>query len=131
MRPLLFTLTLLSIMACNDQSTSATGSDGNSNSNSNSNKSSTSNGNTSSNKNYVEGEDYLVYNRVRILDKKGFTEPQEAYSILLPKNWQHQGEVEWNFPGTNCDGIWGWLKAKSADGKFNFQLFPDKIFIPK
>ena len=122
MRPLLFILTLVFIMSCNDQSTSATGTEGNtSNSNSNSN-------NASSDKKYVEGEDYLVYNRVRILDKKGFTEPQEAYSILLPKDWQHEGQIEWNFPGTNCDGIFGWLKAKSADGKFNFEVFPDKIF---
>lgn len=70
----------------------------------------------------------MVYNRIRILDKKGFTEPQEAYSLLLPKNWQHEGAVEWNFPGTGCDGIWGWLKAKSTDGKFNFEVFPDKIY---
>lgn len=85
-------------------------------------------GTSKSNQKYVEGKDYLVYNRVRFLDKKGFTHPQEAFSMLLPKNWQHQGEIEWNFPGTGCDGIWGWIKAKSTDGKFNFEVFPDKIY---
>lgn len=109
-------------MACNEQAP-ATGSEGKTDNGTNNGT-----GNASSNPNYVEGKDYMVYNRVRILDKKGFTDPQEAYSLLLPKNWQTEGEIEWNFPGSGCEGIWSWLKAKSSDGKFSFEVFPDKIF---
>jgi hypothetical protein len=107
-------------MACNDQSTTATASHG---------KSENSSTNASSNENYVEGKDYLVYNRVRMLDRKGFTEPQEAYSILLPKDWKTEGEVEWNMPGSGCEGNWSWLKAASPDGKYSIQIYPHQIFI--
>jgi len=77
---------------------------------------------------YVEGKDYLVYDRVRILDNKGFTEPQEAYSLLLPSGWKHQGEIEWNTPGTSCEGVYSWLKAQSVDGKFSMEIYPDVVF---
>ncbi|MGB8193360.1 MAG: hypothetical protein WCF67_15625, partial [Chitinophagaceae bacterium] len=77
---------------------------------------------------YKEGTDYLVYDRVRILDKKGFTEPQEAYSVLLPKGWQHDGAIEWNTPGTTCEGVFTWLKAKSGDGKNSLEIYPDVVF---
>lgn len=108
-------------MACNDKSTTtATGSEEKSDN--------TPGNNTRANQNFVEGKDYLVYNRVRLLDKKGFAEPQEAYSLLLPKSWNVEGEVEWNMPGSGCEGNWSWLKAKSPDGKYNIEFHPHHIF---
>jgi hypothetical protein len=77
---------------------------------------------------YKEGVDYLVYDRVRILDKMGFSEPQEAYSLLLPKGWQQQSDIVWNQPGTACSGTYGWLKANSSDNKYSLEMFPDKIY---
>ncbi len=54
--------------------------------------------------NYKEGSDYLLFERARMLDRTGFTEPQEAYSLLLPKGWKTEGEIVWNNPGSSCAG---------------------------
>lgn len=76
---------------------------------------------------YAEGTDYLVYERIRIMDKNGFSEPVEALSLLLPKGWTQESEIVWA-KGTGCDGTTGWLKAKSADGTFSIQMFPSKVY---
>lgn len=78
-------------------------------------------------KNYTEGTDYLVYERVRVLDKNGFSQPVEAYSVLLPKGWTQESEITWT-KGTTCDGTSSWMKATSADGKFSIQKFPVKTY---
>lgn len=77
---------------------------------------------------YKEGSDYLLFERVRMLDKVGFTQPQEAYSVLLPKGWQHEGEVVWNGPETSCSGTFRWLKAQSGDGQYSIELLPDIVY---
>src|SRR6186713_441596 len=33
------------------------------------------------------GKDYVEFSRVKIMDKEAFTEPAEAYSVLLPDGW--------------------------------------------
>lgn len=91
------------------------------------------NGNTTKAKqpaqsNFIAGKDYQEYQRVRLLDKQGFTEPQEAYSVLLPKGWTSNGEVIWNQPGTACAGTFKRMSASSADGKYTFTIFPDLNF---
>lgn len=73
---------------------------------------------------FNEGTDYLVFDRVRIMDRQAFTQPVEAYSILLPKNWQTQGEVFWTAPGQACAGTNMAFKAQSADGKYSFEMLP-------
>jgi hypothetical protein len=78
--------------------------------------------------NFVEGKDYNVFDRVRIMDKQGFTTPVEAYSLLLPKGWQYQGEVIWTMPGQSCAGNNTWLKASSADKKYSLEFLPHIIF---
>lgn len=77
---------------------------------------------------FSEGKDYLVYERVRILDNTGFTQPQEAYSLLLPKGWKHNGNISWNQPGTMCAGTYRQLSATSADGNYRLEQLPDMIF---
>jgi hypothetical protein len=84
--------------------------------------------NTSSNENFVEGKDYQLYERVRLMDKVGFTEPAEAYSILLPKGWTSDGDIVWNQPGANCAGTYKKLKASSPDGKYVFEMMPDVLY---
>jgi len=73
---------------------------------------------------FAEGTDYLVFDRVRIMDRHAFTQPVEAYSILLPKNWQTEGEVFWTAPGQACAGTNMSFKAQSADGKYSFEMLP-------
>jgi len=46
-------------------------------------------------KTFVEGKDYVVLERVRFLDEQGFESPAEAFSVLLPKGWKHDGGVTW------------------------------------
>jgi hypothetical protein len=73
---------------------------------------------------FNEGTDYLVFDRVRIMDRQAFTQPVEAYSILLSKGWQTEGEVFWTAPGQACAGTNMGFRAKSADGKFSFEMLP-------
>lgn len=78
-------------------------------------------------KDFVEGADYMVYERIRLLDKNGFSEPVEALSVLLPKGWTQESEIVWA-KGTKCDGTSTWMNAKDADGKFSVQMFPARIY---
>lgn len=77
---------------------------------------------------YAEGKDYLIYERVRLLDSTGFTEPQEAYSILLPKGWKHEDDIIWNQPGSSCAGTFKKMKAGSPDGQYELEMLPDIIY---
>ena len=45
--------------------------------------------------NFVEGRDYTVLERVRFMDEAGFEQPAEAFSVLLPRGWVHEGGVVW------------------------------------
>ena len=76
---------------------------------------------------YMEGTDYTIFERVRILDKQGFTEPVEAYSLLLPKGWKQESEIIWVMPGQTCAGNNAWLKASSPDNKYSLEFLPNKI----
>jgi hypothetical protein len=78
---------------------------------------------------YKEHTDYDVYGRIRVVDKIGFSQPQEAFSILIPGGWQQEAEIEWNMPGTACSGTFSWLKATSADGKYQLTMLPDLVYI--
>ena len=69
-------------------------------------------------------EDYTEFKRVKIYDRMGFNTPAEAYSILLPADWQSEGGVFWIAPKQPCAGTNISFKAKSADGKFNLQILP-------
>lgn len=78
--------------------------------------------------NFTEGTDYMIYERVRIFDKAGFSLPAEAYSILLPKGWTYESDIIWNQPGTECTGTFGWFKATSPDRKFSIEILPEFIY---
>jgi hypothetical protein len=78
--------------------------------------------------NFKEGSDYLIFERVRMMDNVSFTRPVEAFSVLLPKGWQHENEVIWNLPGAACAGTYQRLSAQSADKTYMLQIFPDAAF---
>lgn len=78
---------------------------------------------------YKEGSDYFLFERVRVFDKVGFSQPQEAFSILLPKGWQHSAGVIWNAPGTLCAGTTNNLKATSADNLYSLEMYPDALYM--
>lgn len=78
-------------------------------------------------KNFVEGRDYTVWERVRIKDQNGFAQPVEAYSILLPKGWRTKGQVTW-VVNTACpaDAVQNRLTATSPDDAFRLEVFPQR-----
>ena len=47
----------------------------------------------------VEGQDYIVLKRLRILDETAFDMPVEAMSILVPSGWRAEGSIRWKGVG--------------------------------
>ena len=77
----------------------------------------------------VEGKDYVVLERVRILDEMGFDRPVEAMSVLVPRGWRTESGVRWK--GVNeCRGeIVTWqMTATSPDGAIQFTVLPVRSF---
>ncbi len=77
---------------------------------------------------FTEGEDYTEFTRARVMDKAGFNQPVEAFSLLIPKNWTFDGGIIWNPPGTDCAGTNQGIKAVSPDGKYSFEMLPNYMW---
>ena len=75
----------------------------------------------------MQANDYSVFERVRIMDNHGFTQPVEAFSLLLPQGWHHQGEIVWIMPGQPCAGNNMWLRASSPDNQYTLDFLPNII----
>lgn len=73
---------------------------------------------------YLEGKDYTEFVRMKVMDQQGFTEPAEAMSILLPKDWKGQGEIIWIPQGKPCSGTYTYFKGQSADGQSTLSILP-------
>lgn len=84
--------------------------------------------NNTESKEYIAGKDYTEFVRIRILDKVGFQQPVEAFSLLIPKNWTFDGNIIWSQPGTTCAGTNKGMKAESPDGKYSFEMMPNYIW---
>jgi hypothetical protein len=76
---------------------------------------------------YTEGKDYMVLQRVRLIDPSGFGEPVEAVSFLVPKGWKLQGGVQWRVghPCMNEAVAVRWT-ASSPDGSMHLDGFPTR-----
>ena len=81
----------------------------------------------SAGKKYVEGKDYLVLERVRVMDESGFGQPITAYSFLVPKGWKLQGGITWKV-GATCmpEAIENRVTVRSPDGASQIDIFPTK-----
>jgi hypothetical protein len=77
------------------------------------------------NMNAQENQDYTEFERTRIHDNIGFTQPVEAFSLLVPKGWSFDGGIMWNQLGTVCAGNNMGIKAVSPDTKYSFELLPN------
>ena len=73
---------------------------------------------------FTEGKDYNLFTRARVMDKTGFMQPVEAFSLLIPEGWKYEGDVMWTQPGNRCAGTNIEFKASSPDGKYSFELLP-------
>jgi len=78
----------------------------------------------------VEGRDYLVVERIRLLDTMGFDRPVEAMSVLVPRGWRTEGGVSWKGVGGCRAEIVTWqMSAVSPDGAIRFLVLPLRAFI--
>lgn len=78
----------------------------------------------------IEGKDYLVLERVRILDEMGFDRPVEAMSMLLPRGWRTESGVRWRSVNECRGEIVTWhLTATSPDGAIQFVVLPIRTFV--
>src|SRR4028118_1895124 len=75
--------------------------------------------------NFVEGRDYTVFERVRFMDAAGFERPAEAFSMLLPRGWKHEGGIVWKNP-RECvaEMVGARMSISSPDGAIRFQSLP-------
>ena len=82
-------------------------------------------GGASSGKTFVEGKDYTIMERVRFMDNQGFERPAEAFSVLLPKGWKHEGGITWKDMNA-CRGemVTGRWSATSPDGAIEYVSLP-------
>lgn len=73
----------------------------------------------------MEGRDYTVMQRVRFMDNDGFQEPAEAFSVLLPRDWKHEGGIRWGSL-QQCRGelVTAPWSAASPDGAIRFVALP-------
>lgn len=86
-----------------------------------------SNGSTKAPKNWQEGRDYTVLERVRFMDNTGFQQPAEAFSALIPKGWKHEGGVVWkSLQECRADLVGARVKISSPDGAIQFESLPSK-----
>lgn len=78
----------------------------------------------------VEGKDYLVFERVRILDEMGFDRPVEAMSVLAPRGWRTEAGVRWKGP-QECRGemVTWQMTSASPDGAIRFVVLPIRTFV--
>jgi hypothetical protein len=83
---------------------------------------------TKSSTSFIAGKDYTEYKWARLWDKQGFNQPVEAFSLLLPDGWKHEGAIVWNAPGTTCAGTNAWFKAQSADGRYRLDMLPNALW---
>lgn len=74
---------------------------------------------------FVEGKDYTVLERVRFMDEQGFERPAEAFSVLVPKGWHHEGGIRWNdMNGCRGELVTANWSVASPDGKIRFTSLP-------
>ncbi len=77
----------------------------------------------------LEGKDYVILKRFRVVDKQGFSQPLEVSSFLLPAGWSVNSEVNWNAT-SKClpDMLQASVQAVSPDKEYELFVFPATQF---
>lgn len=78
----------------------------------------------------VNGKDYLLVKRFRILDQNGFDRPVEAGSLLVPDGWKVEGGIRWkSLGGCRADVIAQEIRLTSPDGAIQFSILPSETYV--
>lgn len=77
---------------------------------------------------YEEGRDYTVWQRMRIVDQNGFGGPVEAMSYLVPKGWNVAGGIQWTMDMCLTNAMKNRSTISAPDGWFTLELFPNMAF---
>lgn len=79
---------------------------------------------------FVEGRDYVMFERKRFLDQQGFDRPVEAFSALIPRGWNAEGGVRWGgILGCRGDIVAASLTVSSPDNAFRLESKPSRTFV--
>lgn len=65
---------------------------------------------------------YYRMKQVKLMDQHGFERPLPAMSLLLPTDWQFQGEVRYGQGA--CTLVQSTFEATSPDGRMAIEMFP-------
>lgn len=69
---------------------------------------------------------YYRMKKVAVVDERGFERPMQALTLLIPTDWQFQGNVEYNANAAcHPDIVHLAFRATSPDGRFALEMFPD------
>jgi len=85
-------------------------------------------GDAGSQREYTEGKDYTVWQRVRVMDKNGFGSPAEAMSYLVPKGWKLEGGIQWVQDMCLTNAMKNRSTISAPDGWYRMELLPDITF---
>ncbi|WP_428409389.1 hypothetical protein [Hyphococcus sp.] len=68
--------------------------------------------------------------RVEIVDRTGFEKPLTAYTMMIPVDWQGQGEIVWGQNmGCGSSGYNTNFSASSPDGRSGVQIIPSFTWV--
>lgn len=70
--------------------------------------------------------DHLRLKLVRIQDTSGFEKPVEAFTVLVPADWQTAGGVVWQYNARSCGYSMPYVawKTTAPDGVSSFEIIP-------
>jgi hypothetical protein len=78
----------------------------------------------------VEGKDYVVLERVRVLDAQGFDRPVEAMSVLAPRGWKTESGVTWKgFNDCRAEMVTWRMSTVSPDSAIRLDVAPTRAFV--
>jgi hypothetical protein len=72
------------------------------------------------------GGNYYRMKKVSVIDQHGFEKPMPAVSLLIPTDWQFQGDTNYaaTFGGCHENSVQVSFRAASPDGRMAIEMFP-------
>jgi hypothetical protein len=73
---------------------------------------------------------YYRMKKASVIDEHGFERPMPALSLLIPKDWQFQGDTKYQatFGGCHENTVQVSFRASSPDQRLALEMFPDYVW---